>query len=280
MKDKADTDYTFKKAQCVTVLKSDASDEFLESRKNVWDWKWYKARCRMRHQWGRYLQSSLDWDWDIANCLERLFELPEEVVASPDPIATVDLDAEEAGTWKVSTETCLPKKMKVAYKSATGETKHKTIWICPSSDDVVSGQADWADEVRNRIEPLATSPEVSCAGGEAAERLGVIAPGNRNAAASADIDLGLGGMRVVEKQEEVSLITEESSCGINDEAGERSEPVTHEASDASLTQVIGDTSKENIHGVDTNEVDLVELVRRLELIQEQYADQISICSLD
>jgi hypothetical protein len=90
----------------------------------------------MRHIWGIYLRSNLDWDSETTSYMERLFELPEESEMSSAPIATVNLDAGNAETWNVSTKASLPKQMRVAYISRTGETRYKTFMPCPSSEDV------------------------------------------------------------------------------------------------------------------------------------------------
>lgn len=51
------------------------------------NWRWYKGKCRDRQRWGEYLRSDLDWDWDTASCLKRLFDVerpkPLPVVGGP-----------------------------------------------------------------------------------------------------------------------------------------------------------------------------------------------------
>lgn len=75
--------------------------------------------------------------WNISSsCLEHLFELPEQVELHT--AATISVDTGKSDVWNVFTMTRLPKQMKVAYKSATGETKYKTFVSCPSSEDVTS----------------------------------------------------------------------------------------------------------------------------------------------
>lgn len=61
-------------------------------------------------------------------------------------------------TWNLCTELHLPKKMEIAYRSETCETKYKTILVCPSLDDVAS--AGQAAEVRD--EASAVAPKLLC----------------------------------------------------------------------------------------------------------------------
>lgn len=42
-------------------------------------WVYYELRRRLRHKWGQYLRSKMDWDWDLGACMNRLFkERPAE----------------------------------------------------------------------------------------------------------------------------------------------------------------------------------------------------------
>lgn len=133
--------YMLRQARSVNVLKSEATEEFLIAREDIIlgiGWRLYKRRCQLRHKWGIYLRSNLEWDWDIASCLERLFAPPEEVVPPTASIAIVSLNAEKTDMWNLTTQASLPTKMRVAYKSPTGETRYKMFVSCPSSEDVVS----------------------------------------------------------------------------------------------------------------------------------------------
>lgn len=46
-----------------------------EEYSEVWpaNWDIYKTRCNLRHCWGVYLRSNLDWDWNLAKSLQTLF---------------------------------------------------------------------------------------------------------------------------------------------------------------------------------------------------------------
>ena len=39
------------------------------------DWALYKGDCKQRHAWGQYFRSNLDWCWDLAGSLKRLYRL-------------------------------------------------------------------------------------------------------------------------------------------------------------------------------------------------------------
>lgn len=150
--------YTPRCAQRVHISRNDLTEEFDDARRHIINWNFYKLHCSMRHEWGVYLRSNLDWDWDTASCLRSLFAIPDRVLSPTAPIATLDLDAVEADMWNVTTDSNLPMKMEVAYKSATGGTKHKMFMSCPSSEVVVStGELEQVDRAEGKT--LTTMPE-------------------------------------------------------------------------------------------------------------------------
>lgn len=268
-------EYTLSLARCAYVPESEATKEFMEARRHFYDWSSYKQQCRVRHEWGVYVRSILDWDWDTASCLERLFELPEAVVQTA-PIATVSLHAGKADTWNVSTEATMPMQINVPYKSASGETKYKTFVSCPSSEDVAStGQADEA-----RDEELAMAPELRCAGGKEA-KAGTVLTKVSDTAPMRDTDAERGVEQVDEKLGEVTLIAEEPSYSAAEEAREESEIVGHDNSDAPRTRDTALGLTDNESGDETTDEDaLGELLAELDATEELHADQISICSVD
>lgn len=222
-----DYDYLRIQAQCAHIFESDATREFLDARGHPWlvGWKSYKTACRMRHKWGLYFRSNIDWDRDTTKCLKRLFELPERVPPLIAPIATVDQDAVEADTWNVFTQANLPKQMKVTYKSVTGETKYRTIMICPSSDDVTSAR-EVSQDVGEQDNKLRISPELRSAGVEVVDGPGVIMHKSSVAEPVPQTNSDLGAKQVIKKQE-VSVDLLETSCGGAQEAGEGSEVVVN-----------------------------------------------------
>lgn len=161
-----DTRHSLIKAQCVHVLESEATKDFLRARRDVDSgWSKFKKNCQVRHMWGIYLRSNLDWDGITANCLEQLFELPEEGVPAAAPIPTVDLGETEANTRNLSNiKTSPPTDKKGAYKSATEKTQCKTVVPCPSSEDVAF-VGDLFEVTDMQDEASVISLESCCAGG-------------------------------------------------------------------------------------------------------------------
>lgn len=96
-----------------------------------------------------------------------------------------------------------------------------------------------------------------------------------------ETDTELGVKQVVEKQEEVSLIRDEPSCGVRVEDRDGTEADAYEDNDASSAQEIelGQMDNRCGHGTAAKD-DLEESVKNREAKPEQYNDQISICSLD
>ena len=56
----------------------------LDWSKSYWGWNRYREKCRNRHAWGEYFRSNLDWDWDLADSLRIMYELPR-VGSVPEP---------------------------------------------------------------------------------------------------------------------------------------------------------------------------------------------------
>ena len=65
----------------LTVPRNDRTEEFYvaceeEDWGSDWGWKGFKEKCRNRRAWGEYFRSELDWDWDLAGSLKRMYKLP------------------------------------------------------------------------------------------------------------------------------------------------------------------------------------------------------------
>lgn len=265
-------EFTLSQARCLHISESDATNEFLQARRDgSYGWSRYKDRCEMRHHWGMYLRSNLDWEWDTASCLERLFDLPENVAQPTAPIATVDLDVEDDGTWNLSTtKASPPTKMRVAYKSPTGEIKYRMFVSCPSSENVAS-VGELAQCIEARGDASAISSEPHSGDTETEDGTADSTYENNDTAPMVETGLELGVKHRFEKQE-VSLIPEKRM-----EEGEDSEVVGYEDNDAALAQEIEFGWKKVGNGDDPANVDNLE---NRDAIQRQHADQISICSLD
>lgn len=180
-------------------------------------------------------------------------------------------------TWHLCTELHLPKKMEIVYRSRTGETKYKTILVCPSSDDVAS--AGQAAEVQD--EASAVAPKLLCVGGkEAEDGPGIITFEKNVVEPRLETASEREVKQVIGKQGD-PLIPEEPRCGGRVEDRDGSEVVVHEGCDAPPAQEIGIDPMDKGCSHDTaNEDDLEELMKNRKAIREQYPDQISICSLE
>ena len=55
-----------------------------ENYRSDFTWRLYKRDCKFRHEWGEYFRSNLDWDWDLADSLRIMYELPR-VGSFPEP---------------------------------------------------------------------------------------------------------------------------------------------------------------------------------------------------
>lgn len=117
------------------------------------NWRWYKGKCRDRHRWGEYLRSDLDWDWDTAGCLKRLFDVerlkPLPVVGGPYSSSLQATIIESDGfsrrrldVFDVVPQSMAPEVVYYRYVTKTGEMKVKTFTTIPSSDDLASSSGD------------------------------------------------------------------------------------------------------------------------------------------
>lgn len=279
MKKQCNDEYMHSQAQRVHVPENDATREFLEARRDQRDWVDYKGICHMRHEWGMYLRSNLDWDWDTTGCLERLFELPEEAIAPTVPIATVSLDAGRSDTWNIATDASMPMKIKIPYKSALGKTKYRTFVSCPSSEDVAS-TGELSHVVGEQYGFSLIRPEVRCAGGDVVDGSGLGSHDTYNAAPMPETGSELGAKQFANEQK-VLLIPEEPSYAGHGENRAGSEVVVHEDSDAPPDRGTELEPMDDGYGDQLTDKDCrEELMRQREVFQEQHTDQISICSLD
>lgn len=99
--------------------------------------------CHSRHGWGEYFRSNLDWDWDLGQAMNLLFDSnAESPMVMPRnarrtsyhlPIAIVD---EVHGTMELTLGTMIMpgpslNKIRVAYTGETGET-HDFVTFVPA----------------------------------------------------------------------------------------------------------------------------------------------------
>lgn len=142
--------YTIKLAQKAQVPEINVTEEFRCARTLVDDggkddmkrWRFYKKNCRLRHAWGVYFCSSLDWDSDVTHSMVRMFQLPEEwthvsyslpLRSSSARISALELDVSSTEVWNILggvAEGTLPNEVRIAYVSKTGETRYMTFMAC------------------------------------------------------------------------------------------------------------------------------------------------------
>lgn len=119
----------------VYAVEGDPRMEFIcslvEKKYDLSYWHRYKEHCRIRREWGKYLRSNLEWDWDVASCLKRLFDQSnsrrwkyvQQLESTQAAIAV-----NESGECKLSVSIdnpcpIPPKMVEVQYKAETGELK-------------------------------------------------------------------------------------------------------------------------------------------------------------
>ena len=67
----------------LNVPRNEMTKEFHKAcEKEDWSsyfgWKGFKEDCRNHHAWVDYFRSELDWDWDLAGSLKRMYKLPRK----------------------------------------------------------------------------------------------------------------------------------------------------------------------------------------------------------
>lgn len=136
---------------------SDPKDPLRNVRNDERNWAHYQLRRLLRHKWGQYLRSNMDWDWDLGACMKRLFKVEKHIRAGP-PLnvpassTAIDVGPGPEGTLKISmgdAQGGLPKEVQVAYKTKTGETQYMSFvpvgsgpGYHPTSDKSSSGPSD------------------------------------------------------------------------------------------------------------------------------------------
>ena len=142
---------TLRRARNVVVPENDLTREFLDARvpefhkgkERIWNWKWYKLKCRYQHQWGQYLRSNTDWDWDVAGSLRRLFRIKSSATTVSHYISRSSTAVPECKSMHVSKEGKLsvaveriPKVVEIQYKTASGKKRYKSVPVNISTEDV------------------------------------------------------------------------------------------------------------------------------------------------
>ena len=125
------------KARIVNVCSTPFTWEFLQSRSvqegepeddefQLMKWGRYRLRLAARKAWGERLRSRYEWDWDVAGCLHRMFQIRS-------PRRQVRVREGTHGELDVSVslpQASLPKTIRVAVLSDSGEVTYKTYQEC------------------------------------------------------------------------------------------------------------------------------------------------------
>lgn len=98
-------------------------------------WAHYQVLRDNQNKWGQHLSSSLDQNWDIKTCIERLDMLEKQIreglsppvhdTSAPSP--AVDLGEAPGESWSTLAEEAhgaLPKEVKIAYKTKDGKIQY------------------------------------------------------------------------------------------------------------------------------------------------------------
>lgn len=94
-------------------------------------WKGLKLReYSNRHTWGAFFRSILEWDWDLAGSLERMYELriENEYQGAAPTIPTASLtNGRLDAVLDIPEETV--EEVRIAYRSSTGEVVYRTFRV-------------------------------------------------------------------------------------------------------------------------------------------------------
>lgn len=149
-------------ARSISVVVKDLTWKFLKAREPPsWNpdclcrWKLYKEFQRKRHHMGEYCCSNLDWDWDTASCLKRLFRI-DRPKKCPNPecvkqqegtglSATIDVPLAGGESDGRTLNVAIAEKgrntfekVRMRYETETGEVRYKTFYAGPSVEEVAS----------------------------------------------------------------------------------------------------------------------------------------------
>lgn len=115
------------------------------------DWYYYKRDRLRRNEWATYFSSNLEWDWDLAESLRRLYKLdsPGSSACRQCPAADVlfgEVVGVQSRTWNVKSgaaETELPKEVRIEYRTEAGEVQYIT--FVPKSSEPSLGSMGSSD---------------------------------------------------------------------------------------------------------------------------------------
>ena len=130
--------FTWEFLECRSVQEGEPRDDEFQLKK----WRDYQMRLAVRKSWDEVLRSRYEWDWDVAGCLHRMFQIRS-------PRRQVRVREGTHGELDVSVslpQASLPKTIRVAVMSDTGEVTYKTYRECEpvysASQDVTQEELD------------------------------------------------------------------------------------------------------------------------------------------
>lgn len=139
----------------VPVSEEESTTEFREALSHTLaiPWHMYMKNIQHRRGWAPIFRSNLDWDWDVAENLGRLYALEDPSTPPTNAhranlrVVGVDAEVDVSGTWnletaKVQMYTELPKEVRIPYKTKTGEIKYMTFARVPEPPDALSEGQD------------------------------------------------------------------------------------------------------------------------------------------
>lgn len=128
--------YTLEFQKARESIETDGSqEEYYQLMK----WKNYKKRLEVRKAWGEYLRSSYDWDWDVSSCLNRMYRVRRRRSGVRGVIRVHE--GKDIGQLNVSIsgpDTSLPRTIRVAVHSDSGEITYRTYQECPDPTPFLS----------------------------------------------------------------------------------------------------------------------------------------------
>lgn len=159
--------WTFDRARRVKVKEDEFTKEFCDARSNFWvngpytpehkeskGWCNYKIYCNWRNTWAPYFRSNLDWDWDVAGSLRRLYKIENPFLPANRHSPSTNI-AVDGTSWNISSKDSwkeLPADVRIAYKIETGEIQYMMF-----SRDIKSSKV--ATDVRDSVSDHDDNPE-------------------------------------------------------------------------------------------------------------------------
>ena len=154
------------KAQQSQVCRNDLTEEFLDRRdhpnveeQDMKNWIVYEEKRKDRRYWSEALCCSYAWNWDLSRSLKLLFS--RRKLGGP-PIKSCEV--QDKGWIMTTSESRVPDKFTIEYKSETGEIKCKTFRADPSLERIPAGNdaTDGGFPLSKPRRPVVCSSPMGC----------------------------------------------------------------------------------------------------------------------